>query len=152
MLLREIMAQFDGETVEKRTRILLVDDHPLVRIGVRLFLAQQPRYEVAGEAADAVEAMRKAGELHPDLVLVDIKMPGLDGFALARWLEEKQPKARVVMLSSNRDAKSVVQAIEVGARGYVRKDGTMADLLLALERVRAGLTYYPAGCTCLGPN
>jgi DNA-binding NarL/FixJ family response regulator len=122
---------------------MVVDDHPVVRTGIRAFLSRQSNLEVVGEAEDGETAVRRARELMPDIVLLDIDMPGMDGFATARVLETELPQVRVLVLSDLAGVEPVTQAIESGGRGYVLKGASLSNLLLAIERVGDGEVYFP---------
>ncbi|HMX09744.1 MAG TPA: response regulator transcription factor [Burkholderiaceae bacterium] len=122
-------------------RILLVDDHALVRDGVRALLAQHPRAEVVGEAADADAARREIARLQPDLVLMDIGLREGHGIALAAELMATRPALAVLMLSMYDNPEYLHQALQAGARGYVLKDGPSSEILAAIDAVAAGGSY-----------
>jgi DNA-binding NarL/FixJ family response regulator len=119
-------------------RVLLVDDHQVVRRGLRTFLEVQPDIEVVGEAADGAEGVRRAGELHPDVILMDIRMPGTDGIAALRELREADSKARVLVVTSFTEQRTVVPALRAGAAGYLYKDVDPDALAGAIRSVHAG--------------
>jgi DNA-binding NarL/FixJ family response regulator len=119
------------------TRILLVDDHAVVRRGLRIFLGLQEGLEVVGEAADGEEAVEQAERLAPDVVLMDVVMPGVDGIAATARLRERVPDARVLVLSSFDDSDRVLPALKAGAAGYLMKDTepeALAEAIRAVER------------------
>lgn len=126
-------------------RILLVDDHAVLRSGLRLLLGTQPDLQVIGEAADGDEALTQIRRLRPDLVILDLSMPGLGGLdALARITAE-QPWLKVLILTMHDDAEFVRTALTAGARGYVLKRAADTELLSAVRQVAAGETYvYPS--------
>jgi DNA-binding NarL/FixJ family response regulator len=126
------------------TRILLADDHRLFRDGLRPLLASQDGLEVVGEADDGLTAARLAGELRPDVALLDISMPGLNGIELTRRLREEVPETAVVILSMHSDRRFVVEALRAGARGYLLKDTSFAEVLTAVRTVREGGTFLGA--------
>lgn len=122
-------------------RILLVDDHAMVRAGLAQLLSQLPEVEVIGEAGDGVEALELTRSLQPDLVLMDIAMPKLNGLDACAALRKAQPDLRVVMLSMHREPQYVRKALQSGAMGYLLKDAAPAELAQALLAVRMGQTY-----------
>jgi DNA-binding NarL/FixJ family response regulator len=123
---------------KKAIRILVVDDHPVVRRGLISCLAERPSLKVVGEAADGEEAIRQAVELSPDIMLVDINMPRMDGLQLAEVLQKKTPAVRVVILSIHNKPEYVQRVMRAGARGYVLKDTAPEELVRVLEAVHAG--------------
>ncbi|WP_458242944.1 response regulator [Streptomyces sp. MAI_2237] len=119
-------------------RVLLVDDHQVVRRGLRTFLEVQDDIEVVGEAADGAEGVARAEELRPDVVLMDIKMPGMDGVDALRRLRELDNPARVLIVTSFTEQRTVVPALRAGAAGYVYKDVDPDALAGAIRSVHAG--------------
>lgn len=119
-------------------RILLVDDHRLVRAGLMSVLATAPDIEVVGEAADGAQALELVSTTSPDVVLMDLSMPTMDGVAATRALRADHPSTRVVILSSFSDQTRVRDAIAAGATGYVLKDCTSEDLLSAVRSAADG--------------
>jgi len=117
-------------------RILLVDDHQVVREGLRHMLELEEDMEVVGEAADAKEALTQVELLSPEVILMDIKMPGVDGIELTRQLKEKQPACNVIMLTLYDEY--LAQAIEAGAVGYLLKDIKREELIRAIRAVHQG--------------
>ncbi|MEU9764032.1 response regulator transcription factor [Streptomyces sp. NPDC047985] len=119
-------------------RVLLVDDHQVVRRGLRTFLEIQDDIEVVGEAADGAEGVARAEELRPDVVLMDIKMPGTDGIEALRRLRELANPAKVLIVTSFTEQRTVVPALRAGASGYVYKDVDPDALAGAIRSVHAG--------------
>ncbi|MEU6556773.1 response regulator transcription factor [Streptomyces sp. NPDC046915] len=119
-------------------RVLLVDDHQVVRRGLRTFLEVQDDIEVVGEAADGAEGVDRAEELRPDIVLMDVKMPGMDGVDALRRLRELANPARVLIVTSFTEQRTVVPALRAGAAGYVYKDVDPDALAGAIRSVHAG--------------
>lgn len=119
-------------------RLLVVDDHPLFRRGVTALLATQPQLQVVGEAADAGEALRRAAQLQPDVVLLDHHMPGVSGVDLLPGLREAAPSARVLMLTVSEDADTLARALQRGAHGYLLKTADSEVLVTAIERALRG--------------
>ena len=118
-------------------RILLVDDHTLFRSGVRLLLQRQPDFEVVAEAGDGVEGVKRAKELKPDVVLLDLNMPGLSGLETLQLLTQDVPSSAVIILTVSEEADELGQALRDGARGYLLKN-IEADVLTSAIRRAAG--------------
>ncbi|GAB2925283.1 MULTISPECIES: response regulator transcription factor [unclassified Streptomyces] len=123
---------------DKTIRVLLVDDHQVVRRGLRTFLEIQDDIEVVGEASDGAEGVARTEELRPDVVLMDIKMPGTDGIEALRRLREAGNPARVLIVTSFTEQRTVVPALRAGASGYVYKDVDPDALAGAIRSVHAG--------------
>jgi DNA-binding NarL/FixJ family response regulator len=123
---------------DKVIRVLLVDDHQVVRRGLRTFLEIQDDIEVVGEASDGAEGIERAEELRPDVVLMDVKMPGMDGIEALRKLRELANPARVLVVTSFTEKRTVVPALRAGAAGYVYKDIDPDALAGAIRSVHAG--------------
>ncbi len=119
-------------------KVLLVDDHQVVRRGLRTFLEIQDDIEVVGEASDGAEGVARAEELRPDVVLMDVKMPGMDGIEALRRLRELDNPARVLIVTSFTEQRTVVPALRAGAAGYVYKDVDPDALAGAIRSVHAG--------------
>ncbi|AXL87893.1 DNA-binding response regulator [Streptomyces sp. CB09001] len=119
-------------------KVLLVDDHQVVRRGLRTFLEVQDDIEVVGEAADGAEGVDRAQELMPDVILMDVKMPGMDGVDALRRLRELDNHARVLVVTSFTEQRTVVPALRAGAAGYVYKDVDPDALAGAIRSVHAG--------------
>jgi DNA-binding NarL/FixJ family response regulator len=127
--------RFDGS---KRIRCVLADDHTLLREGVRRLLEEAPDFLVVGEAADASEALKLVIEHRPDLVLLDISMPGMSSFEASRLIEEHCTGTRIVFLTMHEDREYLTQALQSGASGYLLKDTAPPHLLQALRNVHLG--------------
>ena len=119
-------------------RVLIVDDHAVVREGLRTFLELQDGIEVAGEAGDGAEAIELAQRLAPDVILMDLVMPRLDGIGAMRALREHVPHARVIVLTSFLDDERLMPALEAGADGYLLKDVEPAELARAIRTAQSG--------------
>ncbi len=122
-------------------RILLVDDHAVVREGLRAFLSLQDGFEIVGEAADGAEAITRAAELEPDVILMDLVMPGLDGVSAMRELRRHggpAAKAKVIVLTSFLDDDRLLPALEAGAAGYLLKNSQPTELARAVRAAQAG--------------
>ena len=127
-----------GGTAGRRIRVLIADDHPMVRQGLRVFLELEPDLEVVGEAVDGAETVRLAGELDPDVVLLDLVMPVLDGLAALEQLAEQGLAERVLMVTSFGEYRSALPALRAGARGYISKEVDPSALATAVRAVAAG--------------
>ena len=125
----------------KHIRILLADDHAVVRQGFKMILAAQPDMEIVGEAANGREAVELAQQLSPDVVVMDVSMPELNGIEATRRLASSVPHARVVALSMHKDSVYVREILHAGARGYLLKDSGAADLVAAIRAVASGESY-----------
>lgn len=125
-------------TTVSKTRIVLADDHEVVRLGLMTLLNDQPDMEVVGEAGSGAEAVRAVERLHPDIVLMDIRMPGEGGIEATREITTRFPATRVVMLTSYADDELVVRAIRAGAAGYVLKQVGNEELLRAIAAAARG--------------
>jgi len=123
-------------------RVMLVDDHPIVRKGIGSCLSRRPNLEIVAEAGDGQEALRKAKELAPDIILMDMDMPQMDGLAVTQALRREMPRVKVLVLSMHRHSDAVLRILQSGAVGYVLKDATPEELVLAVETVHAGQTFY----------
>ena len=119
-------------------RVLLVDDHEVVREGLRSFLSLQDGLEVAGEAADGEQAVREAERLRPDVILMDLVMPRLDGVGAMRELRRRLPASRVIVLTSFADDERLLPAIQAGAAGYLLKNVAPQELARAVRAAHAG--------------
>jgi DNA-binding NarL/FixJ family response regulator len=127
-----------GPDVTGPVRVLLADDQRVVRDGLVLLLGLLPQVEVVGAAADGDEAVEKAAELRPDVVLMDLRMPRCDGVEATRRLREQQPDIKVIVLTTYADDRSVIEALRAGARGYLTKDAGGAEIQKALLQVVSG--------------
>jgi len=125
----------------KRIRILLADDHAVVRQGFKMILAEQPDMEIAGEAANGREAVELAEKIKPDVVVMDVAMPELNGIEATRRLAASAPHTRVLALSMHKDSVYVREILRAGARGYLLKDSPAQDMLAAVRAVAGGEGY-----------
>lgn len=131
-------------------RVLLADDHTILREGVRLLLEAQPGIAVVGEAGDGAEALALAHRLRPDIVVLDLAMPGLSGLETTRRLRAELPEVQVVVLTMHADREYVTEAVQAGAAGYVLKQAAAQELVRALRAVRDGAAYlHPAATRAL---
>lgn len=128
-------------------RVLLADDHGIVRRGLRSILESEAGVTVVGEAADGHEALRLAKDLHPDIVILDVAMPLLNGIDVAARLQKMDRAPRTVILSMHSDESYIIRALAAGARAYLLKDATDEDLLPAIRAVAAGRRYFSPAVT-----
>lgn len=128
--------------VNKKIKVLLVDDHPVVRKGLHSCLANRDNLKIVGEACNGTEALQKVKELDPDVVLMDINMPGMDGLEVTEALRKDSPRTRVLVLSVHDTRDYVMRIVKAGARGYVLKDTPPDELVRAIETVNAGEAYF----------
>ena len=124
-----------------KIRILLADDHTLFRQGVKNLLNTEPDLEIVGEVSNGGEAMEKAAEVRPDVVLMDIGMPGFSSFEATRQIKKNRPECKVLFLTMYDDEDYLVEGMEVGGSGYVLKDSAAAQLLGAIRDVHHGGSY-----------
>jgi DNA-binding NarL/FixJ family response regulator len=137
-----VAGQTTGPTGEGQApppiRVVVADDQRVVREGLAMLLGLLPEVEVAGVAADGNEALDLAARLHPDIVLMDLRMPRCDGVEATRRLRERDPGIDVIVLTTYADDRSVIDALRAGARGYLTKDAGAAEIGTALAQVRSG--------------
>ena len=126
----------------KPIRVLLADDHKLMRAGLRLVVEQQPEFTVVGEADDGRQAVQMAESLAPDVVVMDVAMPNLNGIEAAARIAQSNPAAQIVMLSMYSDEGYVLRALKAGAKAYLLKDSAEADLAAAIHAVMQGKSYF----------
>jgi two-component system response regulator NreC len=126
------------------TTIVLADDHHVVRQGLRALLEGQPDFQLVGEAGDGLEAVQLTERLKPDVLIIDLMMPSLNGLEATRQIGQRSPHTRVVILSMHANEAYVLEALRNGAAGYVLKDSSAADLVQAVREVVAGRRYLSA--------
>ena len=122
--------------------MLVADDHPVVRKGLQSCLSRAGRLRLVGEAADGDEALRKARELHPDVVLMDISMPGMNGLMVTEMLRKELPQVKVLVVSVQRNKDAIFRVIQAGAHGYVSKEAPSEEVIRAIESVHGGEPYF----------
>lgn len=125
-----------------KIRILIADDHGIVRKGLRLQLEQHEEFQVVGEASDGREAVRLAEELSPDVIIMDIAMPNLNGIQATTQLVKKNPKLGVIILSMHSDESYLTRTLSAGAKGYLLKDSADQDLYRAVQSVSEGKPFF----------
>ena len=128
---------------DDRIRVMVVDDHSVVRIGLKQVLEQSGEFEVVGQAADGLEAVKVAAEVLPQLIVMDVIMPDKGGVEACREIMEAAPETRVVMLTASTEEDAVVQAVAAGATGYLQKETNREVLLSALRGVASGELRLP---------
>jgi two-component system, NarL family, response regulator len=124
-------------------RVLCADDHPLVRKGIASILANEEDVELAGEAGDGREAVEQFRRLHPDVVLMDLRMPQMDGIEATRVIRREAPDARIIALTSYDGDQDIYRAIEAGIRGYILKEMVHTEVIRAIRTVHAGKRLMP---------
>ena len=132
------MTEKNTRFAESSVRVLIVDDHAIVRKGIRALLSEADGLEVVGEADNGQEAVLRAQETHPDVILMDLLMPGMDGIEATRQITSRQPKARILVLTSFAADNKVFPAIKAGAAGYLLKDSSPDELVRAIRQVHRG--------------
>jgi two-component system response regulator NreC len=125
-----------------RIRVLIADDHPLVRGGLRSLLERNNEFTVVGEAADGYEALELATLHKPDVILLDVAMPRLNGTEAAEYIRDKVPRAGIIMISMHADEGYVLRALKSGARGYLLKASPESEILAAIRAVTNGHAYF----------
>lgn len=139
------------KTKSDKIKIILCDDHELVRKGLRNLLEEYPDFEVAGEATNGQQAVEMAKRLAPDVVLCDIRMPGLSGIDVVKQLKERSPEIRVITLSAYDDDEYIVELIQAGAAGYLLKTADASELTQAIRTAyHGGMVIHPAIAARLG--
>lgn len=133
-----------------KIRILVVDDHAIMRDGIRALLGLHDDIEIVGEASEGKEAIEKALELTPDVVVMDIAMPGMDGLEATRRIRKKNPKIEVLVLTQHDNKEYILSAIKAGVTGYIPKKALGSDLVSAIRAAYQGNSYlYPSAATAI---
>jgi DNA-binding NarL/FixJ family response regulator len=135
-------SQDHQSTGSKKTRVLIVDDHMIVIEGLKRYLSEQPEFEVVGTATEGLEAVRKAKALKPDIVIMDIGMPNLDGIQASQDIKKLNDDIRVVIYTMHADSAHAVSLFRQGISAYVLKGEPLSDLLMALKAVKEDGTYF----------
>ncbi len=145
-------ARTELATTRGPIRLLLVDDHPVVRKGLASCLSKMDSVEIVGEAADGAEALQKAKTLSPDIVLMDIEMPGMNGLTATELLRRDRPEIKVLVLSMHSRPEYVVRILQSGANGYVLKEVAPEELFKAIQTVHARGTYFSSQIATVALN
>jgi DNA-binding NarL/FixJ family response regulator len=127
--------------MESKRKIVIAEDHTILRAGLRALLAAQNGLEVIGEAGDGREAIRKVDTLQPDLLLIDLSMPKLNGIDAIREIKSQHPKIKIIVLTVHKSDEYIIAALKAGANGYMLKDASQNELLLAIDYVLNGKTF-----------
>ncbi len=131
--------------MKKHSRILIAEDHTILREGLRALLSAEPDFEVVGEAADGRDAIQGVQDMNPDLVLMDLSMPRMNGLEAIRELKKQNPDTKVVALTVHKTEEFIIATLKAGAEGYVLKDATNAELVSAIRNVFQGKRYLSPG-------
>lgn len=124
--------------MNNKKRILIVDDNPTLRQGLRSLLSVHPGFDIVGEAEDGLEAITFVDQFHPDLVLMDLSMPRMDGMTATREIKNKWPETKVLVLTVHKSIEYIQAAIKAGADGYILKDSSHAEMIESIEHILAG--------------
>jgi len=127
---------------KKKIRLLLVDDHPIVREGIKSAFSSKTNVWIVGEAANGEEALAKARKLKPDVILMDINMPGMSGLETAQRLRKSVPESKILALTMHENKEYVIEMSQLGASGYVLKDSPPSELLRAIEAAHSGESFF----------
>ncbi len=127
--------------MDEKRRVLLVEDHPVFRDGLQSLVNSSGDFHVVGEAEDGVTAIRISGELSPDLIVMDLSLPGMSGIEVIRAIKKEQPEVRILALTVHVDEEYIQAAFQAGADGYVAKDASRQEIMNAIEAVLSGKTY-----------
>jgi DNA-binding NarL/FixJ family response regulator len=131
--------------MKEKTKIVIAEDHTILREGLRSLLSAENEFEVVGEARDGLEAIRCVGNLKPDLVLIDLSMPRMNGSAAIREIKRQSPHTKVLALTVHKTEEYILEAFQAGADGYCLKDATHGELIMAIESIQSGKPYVSPG-------
>jgi len=130
-----------------KKKIVIAEDHTILRAGLKALLMSNPKFEIIGEADNGRDAIRRVIELKPDLVIMDLSMPGMNGMDAVREIKDRMPEVKALVLTVHAEEEYVLASLQAGANGYVLKDATQNELLIAAERVLEGKTYLSPDVT-----
>ncbi|PKO02704.1 MAG: DNA-binding response regulator [Chloroflexi bacterium HGW-Chloroflexi-5] len=131
----------------KKIRLLLADDHKMVREGLKAFFAPTDDFDVVAEAEDGLEAVENAIKTRPDVILLDLVMPNMDGIEAAKSIKQKMPDAQIIIITSSLEESQVIASIKAGAAGYLLKDSSPLEIEEAIKKVNRGETAFPSRIT-----
>ena len=131
--------------MNKKYRLVIAEDHTILREGLRALLSSDPDFEVVGEAADGRDAILSTDEHQPDLVLMDLSMPRMNGMGAIQEIKKRRPQTKIVALTVHKTEEHILATLEAGADGYVLKDATHSELLMAIKNVLMGKPYLSPG-------
>jgi two-component system response regulator NreC len=131
----------------EKKKIVIAEDHTILRAGLKALLMSNPTFEIIGEADNGRDAIRRVIELKPDLVIMDLSMPGMNGMDAVREIKDRMPEVKALVLTVHSEEEYVLASLQAGANGYVLKDATQNELLIAAERVLEGKTYLSPDIT-----
>jgi DNA-binding NarL/FixJ family response regulator len=126
-------------------RLLLVEDHTILREGLKSLISAHPQFQIAGEADDGEKALKIAGKINPDLVLIDLSMPRMNGLDAIREIRRQSPNTKILVLTVHKAEEYVFESLKAGADGYLLKDAGTSELMLAMENILAGKNYLSPG-------
>ena len=126
-------------------RVIIAEDHTILREGLRALLSADPRFEVVAEAEDGRAAIESCGDHHPDLLLMDLSMPRMNGLEAIKELKKQYPATKIIALTVHKTEEYILATLQAGANGYVLKDATQSELMMAMEHVMAGKRYLSPG-------
>lgn len=131
--------------MEAKHRIVIAEDHTILREGLLSLLSSEPEFEVVGEAGDGRDAIRLAEKLDPDLILMDLSMPNMNGMDAIREIKKRLPEIKIIALTVHKTEEYILATLQAGANGYVLKDATHAELMIAIKGVLSGKTFLSPG-------
>jgi len=129
----------------ERKRIVIAEDHTILREGLRMLLSSNPAFEVVGEAQDGLEAIRSVESLKPDLILMDLSMPRMNGVGAIQEIKKLNPTTKILVLTVHKTEEHILTALKTGAEGYILKDATHGELMLAMNNIFSGKSYLSPG-------
>ncbi len=136
--------QADSLTMDNKIRILIVDDNPILREGLKSVLSHSPNFDIVGEAADGFEAIDSVNKFHPDLVLMDLSMPRMDGIAATREIKKQWPGTKILVFTIHKSPEYRTAVLNAGADGYLNKDSSQVELIQSIHDVLEGKQGLPA--------